>query len=197
MARFLFGLVEKLHSDSHRKKKNGKNVRELHTHKTCYFNRTGSAEGKIRAFVLQTTAFAFGGARPPPAPPPSKNQGRPSLVRASVRSSQTRLSGLGSKSSGPGATSVLCPQPCCGDSKREELFRDNGPSVEPAAVSILLLSLSQVVNCSQANVGIKTLSTKSDSQGPSCFVRHRVSHLKLVPLKGPFLLNSALTKREK
>lgn len=27
---FLFGLVENLHSDSHRKKKNGKNVRELH-----------------------------------------------------------------------------------------------------------------------------------------------------------------------
>lgn len=31
MAFFLFSLVENLHSDSQRKKKNGKNVRQLHT----------------------------------------------------------------------------------------------------------------------------------------------------------------------
>lgn len=59
MAGFLFGLVENLHSDSHRKKKKKWKECAATTHKTCYFNSTSSVEGKISAFVLQTTAFAF------------------------------------------------------------------------------------------------------------------------------------------
>lgn len=88
---FLFGLVENLHSDSHRKKK-WKECAGT-TQKTCYFNSTSSVEGKIRAFVLQTAAFAFRGARHYCSVRTKDGL----FIVLDVTSSHSQLSGLGSK----------------------------------------------------------------------------------------------------
>lgn len=121
MACFLFGLVENLHSDSHRKK-NGKNVWDLHTRHAIFIVRAlwkGESvllcgrQQRLRSEGLRL--YRSVGTRE-----------RPSVLHVSC--SQSWLSGLGATYSQLGAMSVLCPQPCCGDFRKgKNYFEIMGP----------------------------------------------------------------------